>query len=133
MRFCPQCGARLEKHTPHTGAILFQCKCLIRIEGGDDDTLMDEGHLGADESDLKHIDFTQNSPFDPAGYTTMKDCLKCKLPYLTMIRIGANETTLYTCTCGFQSSHDDYAKNAPNTRAPGSRTQPAPTVSSTNP
>lgn len=107
MKFCEKCGEVMQKSTPPTGGIIFQCKCQ-QIAGGDDDTLMDEGHLETSESTLRHVVFIENAPFDPAANITRKDCPKCGLNYLTMIRIGVNEVTMYSCSCGYKATHTQY-------------------------
>jgi hypothetical protein len=90
-----------------TGEIIFQCKCQ-QISGGPDDTLMDEGFTGTNESALMHAVFIKNSPHDTAGNCVMRDCPSCNINYLTLIRVGANEVTMYTCDCGYQATHAKY-------------------------
>lgn len=108
MKFCPVCESLMTKSTSATGLIVFQCRCQLVIEGQPDDTLMAEEYLETAESNLKHEVFIENSPFDPAGNKVLRNCLRCGLDFLTMIRIGTNETTMYTCSCGFQATHEEY-------------------------
>ena len=101
MKFCDQCGQIMKKEPLITGRVVFQCKCQ-RIEGGRDDTLMDFGQLETTDSTLQHEVFIDNSAFDPAANIVKKDCPECGLDYLRIIRVGINEVTMYTCTCGYR-------------------------------
>lgn len=102
MKFCPQCSSVMTKNTAAIGTIFYQCRCQYTVEGHPDDTLMAEGYLETTTDNLKHVVFIDNSPYDPAGNIVMKDCPQCKLNFLTMIRVGINETTMYTCSCGYR-------------------------------
>lgn len=108
MDFCTECDAVLTKGTTAAGNIIFTCKCFRQTYGGPADTLMAEHYYETSESNQKHEIFIEQSSFDAAANIVMKDCPKCHLNFLTMIRVGTNETTMYTCTCGFKSSRDEY-------------------------
>lgn len=111
VKFCKYCGSVMSKATPSSGGnIHFQCRCQYTEEGGPDDTLMQEEYLETEafSSSLKHAIFIENSPFDPAGNVVMKDCFNCGLNFLTMIRIGAAETSMLVCSCGYKSLNDEY-------------------------
>lgn len=110
MRFCPQCESIMNKVTSPAGDVIFNCQCQLTTNGDDDDTLMAEEYFETTKSDLKHEVFIDNSPFDPAGNIIMKDCPKCDLNFITMIRIGVNETTMYTCSCGYGATHKEYMR-----------------------
>lgn len=109
MRFCDKCGAIMQKNTTATGEIIFQCRCQ-QINGNPDDTLMAEGFIETGESAQKHMVFIENSSHDPAANIIMRDCPNCKLNYLTIIRVGLNETTMYSCTCGYLATHVQYVE-----------------------
>jgi predicted RNA-binding Zn-ribbon protein involved in translation (DUF1610 family) len=91
------------------GKIVFQCPCSI-IEGGPDDTLMDEDYLESNESTLKHVVFIENSAHDPAANVILKDCPSCGLNYLNVLRVGINQVTMYSCECGYNASRDQYVE-----------------------
>jgi hypothetical protein len=94
----------------NTGVIVFHCKCMAQIVGAPEDTLMSEKLLETSESNLKHEVFIENSKFDPAACIIAKDCPRCPMNFLTLIRVGVNLTTMYCCrNCGFQGGRDDYA------------------------
>ena len=111
MKFCPTCESVMSKSTTATGAIVFFCRCQLAIDGTADDTLMAEEYLETAESNLKHEVFIENSSFDPAANIVLKDCPDCGLNFLTMIHIGVDETTMYTCTCGYRATYAEYMKN----------------------
>ncbi len=110
MKFCRECNSVMSKTTTLHGAIIFQCPCQLQEPGQPDDSLMAEGLFENTGSDHKHMIFIENSPFDPAANIVLKDCLNCGLNFLTLIRIGQNETTFYTCTCGFQMMSNEYKR-----------------------
>ncbi len=111
MKFCQQCSSIMTKLTLATGEITFQCQCHLSEKGLPDDTLMAEGRLEVHGSNLKHDVFMENAPHDTAGNIVMKDCPQCNLNYLTLIRIGAQETVYYVCNCSYIASHIDYMKS----------------------
>ncbi len=111
LRFCKQCEAVMTKSTSTTGIIVFQCRCLLVEDGEPDDTLMAEEYLITTESNQKHEVFIENSSYDPAGNIVLKDCPKCGLNFMTMIRIGINETTMYSCSCSYRATHAEYMAN----------------------
>ena len=110
LQFCRECESVMTKNTTAVGVIVYQCRCLLTIEGRPDDTLMAEGYLETTKSDLKHNVFIENSPFDAAGNIVLKDCPECGLNFLTMIRIGETLKTMYACSCGYRATHDEYMR-----------------------
>ena len=108
MRFCKHCESILAKQTTPTGIITFQCRCQYAEEGRPEDTLMSVEFYGTEQGSLKHDVLIENAPFDLAGNIVMKDCIQCNLNYMTMIRIGEKEETMYTCSCGYRATHAEY-------------------------
>ena len=105
------------------GQIVFRCHCQVTVAGGKDDTLMAEGSYDQQENDLKHATFIERAPYDLAGNIVMKSCPQCALDFLTMIRVGANETTMYACGCGWRGTHDEYTRmDAPLVKPPAAST-----------
>ena len=107
----------MQKNTTPVGEIIFQCRCQ-QVVGGADDTLMAEGFVETSEAAQKHMVFIENSPFDPAANIILKDCPSCGLDYLTLIRVGTNETTMYSCTCGYLATHTQYVQASAEKGAP---------------
>ena len=93
-----------------TGNITFMCICTYRELGGAEDTLMREEVFLESSSLAIYYDLIENSPFDTAGSKINKPCPSCKLDFLTLIRISEQEIVMYTCTCGFRETHDNYVK-----------------------
>lgn len=109
MNFCKQCQSILEKEISHTGAISFLCiACNLRTDGSPADTLIHEEFLEMAEIIQKYDVFVSNSPYDHAGNIVKQDCPKCKLDFMTLVRIGVNESIIYTCVCGHRVSYNDY-------------------------
>jgi hypothetical protein len=108
MNFCSQCQACLEKEILPSGSILFTCSCGITRAGTDDDTLILEEFPEMADMTQKYDVFIENSAHDPAGYIIKEDCPKCHLDFMTLIRVGVNETVMYTCTCGYVSTYMNY-------------------------
>ena len=106
MKFCPTCDSVMTKTTTANGHIMFICQCQQIIEGAPDDTLMMENHLEYTGTDLKHEVFIENSPFDLAGHTVLRDCNRCGLNYMIMIIPGDDQKSMYTCTCGNKTTKD---------------------------
>jgi hypothetical protein len=97
----------MHKQTTVTGKILFNCACS-QVDGGPDDTLMDEDFLESSESTMKHMVFIENSAHDPAANVILKDCPECKLNYLNVLRVGVNQVTMYSCICGYTATRGKY-------------------------
>lgn len=112
MKFCQECLSKMTKKTNAAGAIVFHCHCGSTEPGRPDDTLMAEGTYEKAENDQTHDVFIDNSPHDLAGNKVMKTCPDCNLDFVTMIRIGTNEMTMYSCSCGWRATHNEYMRNA---------------------
>lgn len=110
MRFCKQCGSVMVKNATDAGEIVFTCACTATEPGNARDTLMSEVFYETVENTAKHDVFIENSPFDPAAHIVLEECPGCKLNFMTMIQVGQNETTMYTCTCGYRATRAEYLK-----------------------
>lgn len=100
----------MNKATTSDGKIIFVCRCLNQEDGNQDDTLMASEYYELTDSNLKHEIFIENSPFDPAANIVFKDCLNCGLNFLTQIMLGSAMQVMYTCTCGYKVTHEEYMK-----------------------
>jgi len=100
----------MTKSTSGIGQIMFQCRCQNIVVGDPNDTLMAEEYLETAESNLKHAVFIDNSPYDSAANIVFKDCNNCGLDFMTMVRVGTNQQTIYACDCGYRASHIDYMR-----------------------
>ena len=102
MKFCDQCESKMTKIPNPNGQIIFKCRCSNEVIGDDYDTLMFEEQISSEGTNFKHDVFVENSPYDPAALVVKQDCV-CGLDFLNMIRIGHQESVMYTCTCGYRS------------------------------
>jgi ribosomal protein L33 len=108
MKFCPLCGSNTTKNTTIDKRIIFVCQCQWSAPGNDSDTLMAEGYTETMENNLRHDIFISNSAHDPARMVVLKSCPQCKIDYLTSILIGSGQVCMYTCTCGYKTTADQY-------------------------
>lgn len=99
MVFCDICDSVMTKLTTAQGTLIFKCVCQNTRDGTAEDTLMASEHVEKVERAQLHTVFVTNSPHDTAGNKVLRDCKVCGLNFMTLISIGDNETTLYTCTC----------------------------------
>ncbi len=109
MKFCDECGSVMSKNTSITGAIIFVCPCMRQVTGGPDDTLMATGTIGV-ENTMSYTVFIEQSALDPAGNRVFAECPQCKIDFMTMIQVGENLTTMYTCDCGYRTTYDAHIK-----------------------
>ena len=87
----------------YTGEFIFKCTTCGEIyESEDQHTLILEENLNTQDQLQKYIERIINSPFDFANERIAITCdnEKCKLPYMTIVKIGKNQNVFYTCTCG---------------------------------
>jgi hypothetical protein len=90
------------------GRIVFQCRCQRTEEGTPDDTLMSEKMLETAESNQIHQVFADNAPFDNAAHIVLQDCFVCGLNFMTMIRVGTDQQTMFACRCGYTGTRHEY-------------------------
>lgn len=110
MRFCRECESVMTKSTTATGNIVFQCRCQLTEDGQPDDTLMYEEYMTAIDHGTHEV-FIENAPYDPAGNVVLKDCPQCGLNFMVMVRIGERETTVFSCSCSYRATYDEYMKH----------------------
>lgn len=104
MKFCDQCQTIMFASTSTVGVVYNCPRCANQAEGTPEDTLLAEGYQESTELKYqKHAAFIESSAHDPAGHKVEKQCPKCKMPYMTLVQIGEQMTTIYTCTCGYRS------------------------------
>lgn len=86
--------------------VVFKCnRCLETIVGTDEDSLLAEGYQESTALQYeKHAAFIETSSFDPAANRVAKPCQQCGMPYMTLLQIGNQLNTMYTCICGFRTS-----------------------------
>lgn len=108
MKFCTACESRMDKEAA-IDSIGFKCRtCGFKTPGKNEDTLMFEEYIEtAETNNTKYDDFIKASAHDTAGYKVKRQCSNCKSPFMTLLRVGERQATLYTCTCGNKVSYSD--------------------------
>lgn len=100
MKFCPNCQRALVRDTS-SGAIMFNCTvCGTVVKGAAQDCLIETKTLNAEETTEMYKQVIDSSAFDPTNQLVEKNCDKCGLDYMSLVRVGENETIIYTCECG---------------------------------
>ena len=101
MKFCNTCDSLLQT-LPQSKQILLSCKnCGSYIEGEPADSLLYEETNSTNTSGTDMFDvFIENSPNDKSAYRVSIKCEKCKLPYMSFVRVGDHETSKLICKCG---------------------------------
>lgn len=105
-KFCPKCEKSLELSTT-TGELIFKCPvCQEQVKGSPYDTLMPANYVTIEENVELWHNIIQNAPFDRVSEKVDIACKKCGRDYLTRLRLGKNESIVYSCKCGFNSIND---------------------------
>ena len=99
MKFCENCQRVLTRYI-ETGEVIFKCVCGNQVVGDPEDSIIHEEMVTADDTQTKYDVFIKNSAHDPVNSKVMRECSKCKVDHMTMIRVGKNRNVLYTCSCG---------------------------------
>lgn len=103
MPFCENCDRHMTKRTT-TNKIVFTCaKCYTRTDGTDEDTLMSSRiNFVDDASNGMYQTFKKQAAVDPTNAKELIPCPKCKMPYTTLIRLGAQDRGFLICSCGYE-------------------------------
>lgn len=111
MEFCPTCGVYMKKMTSSGDAkIVFVCDiCHFHKDGLAEDTLWHEATAVREDERFQTV--LERASHDPAGKTVPITCAACGREYMTMVRIGKAQKTLYTCVCG--ATRDFLEKKSP--------------------
>jgi DNA-directed RNA polymerase subunit M/transcription elongation factor TFIIS len=99
MKFCPSCEKVLLR-TTLSGEVKFQCSCGLLQPGTDFDTRIAGGTLGSQETSLMYSQLLRTAAFDRTNHLIERFCYTCGLNYMTLIRVGENESIIYKCKCG---------------------------------
>jgi hypothetical protein len=107
MKFCPVCE-RVMLRDLSSGTVEYVCICSRR-EAGDAYDVRVMSSAGGAASAVggveKHMTLIRNAPFDPTVQLVERPCSGCGLPYMAQITVGANLTTIRSCTCGHWEGH----------------------------
>ena len=100
MRFCDECGRIMRRETS-TGRVQFVCQCGyarpgegkdLRIAGSEFDA---GSHLGT------YMTLLRFAAQDPTNHKVARVCPRCKLDYMTLVRLTDAELINYVCKCGY--------------------------------
>lgn len=111
LHICPDCQTRAMQKEVSGGHIKFRCPCGTEKEGTRFDRLIASSQTELRASDTQRVSHAQvesfatlvnNAARDRTGLKVPKKCEGCGLPYMTQLRIGADETVVHVCSCGHQ-------------------------------
>jgi DNA-directed RNA polymerase subunit M/transcription elongation factor TFIIS len=81
------------------GELIFNCpRCFTTYPSDPDDTLISTNQT--DTSYEKYSNIIRNAKYFNYIPREYKDCLKCKAPIVSYIRIGDEYRRLFICDCG---------------------------------
>lgn len=110
MKYCSYCETLLQKVVREQ--ILFTCPlCQTQYDADEYDTLMFSETRGLSNSSEKYISFLENSPHANGSYKVDIKCRECGMPYTSLVRVGEEEITKLTCTCGAIYDYREYVKH----------------------
>ena len=87
------------KRETYTGSVNFRCPTCQNLVPGNE---YDVAYLQSSRTDTTiggYNNLIKNTPNDPAGLKIKKDCDKCGLDFMSMLRLGASEKIVYRCGC----------------------------------
>lgn len=86
------------------GRVSFVCPCGNRAEGNSSDRLIKVGGASAVTQTDKYSTLLSNASFSRTMLRVEKECPKCGLPYMALVRVGDEETIILTCKCGHRET-----------------------------
>jgi DNA-directed RNA polymerase subunit M/transcription elongation factor TFIIS len=117
MRFCEDCGRSMRRETA-TGAVVFRCYCGRAEKGAPEDARLASLVMGSTETTEMFRRLIDSAPHDRVNQQMRRLCRGCGRDYMTLVRVGESETTIYKCQCGREESGAD-PDAAPVTRRQG--------------
>lgn len=86
--------------------VFFVCEiCHFRKDGLAEDTLWFEAANVREDERFQTV--LERASHDPASKTIAIDCPSCGRKFMTMVRIGKAQTTLYVCVCGAKRGYTE--------------------------
>lgn len=99
---CSACQNYLDRAFTPADDLIFRCKyCFLEYPSEPKDTLIFEQKQFENSGTDMYKTFIELAPFDPAQFRVLRDCKKCKNPYMALARIGETQKTIYACKCGY--------------------------------
>lgn len=99
MRYCRVCQ-RSMRRDPTSGTVEFKCYCGAAEQGGPEDARIGGASLGAGETVEMYRRMIRGAAHDRVNQLVARHCPGCGRDYMTQIRIGDAEETVYQCKCG---------------------------------
>ncbi len=103
MEFCPDCDSIMRRNTA-SGHVRFICKCGREIEGAPADARVGGSEIDPNAHLEMFADLFASAAHDPVNVKEKRVCPRCKLDYMTMVRVTQHERIIYICKCGWQES-----------------------------
>lgn len=102
MKACPQCQSIMKQITTET-TLKFGCKfCETVMDSNDSDTWIDGESFTQVDTVSMYDRVFKNTAFDRTALIMSRECSKCKLNYMKLVRVGEDQNVRYTCECGNQ-------------------------------
>jgi predicted RNA-binding Zn-ribbon protein involved in translation (DUF1610 family) len=101
MKFCTLCKRSIRRKISG-GNVIYKCYC-----GKVEPTLPEDVMIGnltllsTEKTTEMYDNLITLAPFDRTNQLDPKQCPNCGLDYMTRLRIGTSETTIYRCKCGY--------------------------------
>jgi DNA-directed RNA polymerase subunit M/transcription elongation factor TFIIS len=102
MQFCKRCQGVMSRD-PQGDDIIFKCRfCGEERKGDVWDTCVEGGVIGHEQTGEMYRNLLKHSPFDPVNQRVARLCKApgCGLDYMTLVRVGLDETVVFRCECG---------------------------------
>jgi hypothetical protein len=137
MRFCPNSNCHgLLTREPEGDKIIFRCRfCDTEVPGDAWDACIEGGVIGREQTDEMYRNLLKYAPTDRVNQLVDRECKVCWLPYMTLVRVGADETVIFRCECGATESDDTSARALAGKSAssPAGNSASSPAVASPRP
>lgn len=98
---CSTCMTRTMVREVADSEVYFRCPCGFQQKGKPMDRLLNTGGNTSIGSSEKYNTLIATAAHSQAVLKVNKECPTCGLPYLTLVRVGDEETIIFTCkNCG---------------------------------
>jgi endogenous inhibitor of DNA gyrase (YacG/DUF329 family) len=102
MKICPECQNVMKAVTSGT-TLQFECKvCHTIVDSNDYDTWIDGESFTQEETAEMYDRLFKNAAFDRTGLIMSRQCGKCNIDYMKLVRVGVDQNVRYVCECGNQ-------------------------------
>lgn len=100
MKFCPSCSRVLVRQVVGDN-ITFQCPtCGETVKPSADDSLIFRPTGQKEDASILYQGIIRSAARDRVNAQVAKECPECGLDYMTLIRVGQEESVIFKCKCG---------------------------------